>query len=164
MFKHSMIQRKSRSLMISALAVFTLLLQGCSFVNELLLVNVSSDTIVVRWRHGSKSDVQNSARPICYKASVMNDDVEVSGDTAKFYCRKEGDSLWYAEVPPNSALVLGSDLNQDLAKNEIRDRFVGELEHLSILSPNDASFQCSGKGCSPSFRSVRKARAVMIYR
>jgi hypothetical protein len=164
MCTHSTIKRKSRCLRISALVLFLLLLQGCSFVNELLLVNASSETIVVRWRHGSKSDVRHSVRPVCYKANIVNDESEISSDTAKFYCRKEGDTLWYAEVPPNSALVLGSDHNQDLSKSEIKDRFAGQLGHLSILSPNDASFNCAGPGCSPSFRAERKARAVMIYR
>jgi hypothetical protein len=160
----STINGKSRSLIISALAVFTILLQGCSFVNELLLVNASSGTIVVRWRYGSKTAVTNSARPSCYKASYVKDELEISNDTAGFYCRTEGDSLWYAEVPPNSALVLGADLNQDLTKTEERDRFVRELDRLSIFSPNDASFTCSGNSCSSSFHPVRKARAVMIFR
>lgn len=164
MFTQTLVQRKSRSLMISALAVFMLLLQGCSFVNELFIFNETGDTIVVRWRFGSKNSLLNSGKPRCYKATVSGDEVHIGSDTVKFYCRTEGDSVWYAEVPASAALTVGTGLNQDLTQSNIRNEFVSRLEVLDIVTPNDKSFSCQGTVCSPHFVAIGKSRAVHRFR
>jgi len=150
--------------MFSALAVFILLLQGCSFVNELFILNETQDTIVVRWRFGSKTSLMNSGTPRCYKATVNGDEVRISTDTMKFYCRMEGDSVWYAEVPASAALVAGSGLNQDLTQSVIRNEFVSRLEVLNIITPNDRTFSCQRTVCSLHFVALGKSRAVHRFR
>ena len=164
MFTHSTIQRKSRSLMISALAVFMLLLQGCSFVNELFILNETGNTIVVRWRFGSATSLKSSGRPKCYKTTVNGDEVHIGSDTLQCYSRIEGDSIWYAEVPANGALIIGSGLNQDLTQSEIRNAFVSRLEVLNIVTPNDKTFSCQGISCASHFEASGKSRAVLRFR
>ncbi len=133
------------------LFVTVVLLQGCSFLNEILVVNSTSEVIVVRWRFGDKANLKANGSPHCYKAIVSGDRCEIKSDTLAFYCRLEGDSVWYAEIPASGALVVGKGLNQDFTDKVTRDGFVGKLEYLKILTANDKEFSCNGSSCTSSF-------------
>jgi hypothetical protein len=141
-----------------------LFLQGCSFVNELLIVNGSRETIVVLWRFGDKSALKLNGRPRCFQAIINGDKCEIKSDTLKYYCRIEGDSVWYAELPASGALAVAEGLNQDLTNDAIRNDMVSRMQFLKILTPNDKEFSCSGNSCASSYTSISKARAILLFR
>ncbi|HTF04631.1 MAG TPA: hypothetical protein VK826_11430 [Bacteroidia bacterium] len=80
----------------------------------------------------------------------------------KVYARPEGDSVWYAELPSNCALVIANDVNLNL-RNEVSCKaFLRGLRKMEVLSPNDANFTCADTLCYSRLITLGKARGGFV--
>ena len=135
---------------------------GCSFLTELFVFNKSKHTVAVRFSFEPRSRSEEGASLTAYKITGWNNNLPEIGDTVKVYARPEGDSVWYAELPSNCALVIASDLNLDLQNEVSCKQFLCGLIKLEVLSPNDANFTCADTLCYSRLITLGKARGGFV--
>lgn len=145
---------------IKTVAFFFVLVSftGCSWRNEIYIFNFKPHPLVVRLDiRGSR---EYADRPAVSILRRENNEV-VLGDTVTSYRRKE-DSLWYFELPPRSALLIGLLHNRNPEKEADCRTFTDSIRYLQMLSPDDASLTCTGKACYSLLRRFRGGMAGFV--
>ena len=138
----------------------TALWSGCSWISEVLLINMSGDVVVVRY-----TNAEHNVHPVAYSVERWNaDSVPFLGDTVKIVWRKESDSTFYVELPKDKALIIAQGMNLDMTTGTQAKELLGIVHNLEVLKPNDEVIACSGEGCYPRTKSFSRARAGIIIR
>jgi hypothetical protein len=140
-----------------------LLLSGCSWISELMLFNRSDVKVKVWFRYGTGYTGNAIIPPHAYTITAWENDVPVLGDTAAVHSLLEGDSLWYVELPPQTAVVLSQSTNENF-EDQLECRMIlNQLQVLKVLGPNDTIFTCARTGCLPRLKVMNRARAGIVY-
>lgn len=147
------------------LFLLPLILTGCSWLSELLLVNNTNETVVVRFSFNDSTCPQCDFHPKAYNIDKWNSDsVPSFGDTTSIVWRIESDSIYYVELPANKALVLAEDMNLDFGYEDHLARILNMVKKLEVLSPNDSVLSCSGVDCAATLIRYSRARAGIPVR
>jgi len=152
-----LIRGKSPAFVLLAISV---LFSGCSWLNELLVFNASGSEVVIRYSQVVNYNMSNViTRPHAYKISAWENGVTQLGDTIKIVSRVENDTMWYVELPANTALALVESMNKDLRTDTACKDMLLQIRYLQVDKPNDAVFICRGSNCFPNLVKISRARA-----
>lgn len=142
-----------------------LLLTGCSWISEILVVNKSKHTAAVTFTYGKYDCPNCEFVPTVYRVERwQNDSIPVFGDTVSVYWRTNADSTWYVELKSGQALVISEGLNADMRIDDHVRLLLTDQLKLRIVMPNDANIICSGDSCFPEIHKFSRARSGIIIR
>jgi hypothetical protein len=140
------------------------LMTGCSWLSELLLINSSNETAVVRFTFTDPDCSDCEFHPKAYKVERWStDSMPYMGDTIALVSRMESDSTWYVELPKGTALVLAQGVNADMRSSEEVSGMLKKMKTLEVLMPNDGTIICHGEECSSRVKHFSRARAGIIF-
>ncbi|TND00585.1 MAG: hypothetical protein FD123_4347, partial [Bacteroidetes bacterium] len=103
-----------KKILFSRLAVpvlLSLFFSGCSWLNQVYIFNRSKHDVVVHYAVGGNSF---PGKAYAFKIDSWSAKNITLGDSIKVYSRKEEGGVFYFELPPQTALLIGEMMNKDL--------------------------------------------------
>lgn len=141
-----------------------IVLQSCSWVAEVLVVNNTTSTAKVTFSFRD-NNAGATYRPKIYKVERWTaDSTPVVFDTTSVILRQQNNSTWYVELPPGNALVIAEGLNLDLRDDEQLKTLLNQSSSLQVVMPNDSIMTCDGDACLPEVQKFARGRAGIILK